>query len=320
MRGNVWVFAEEPLEESLKLVAEARTLADSMKVEVDVLAFDLKEEPEVFGRYGANKVFTCRLEEGENIFRNPIYAETVSRLAKTRKPALILFPSTPNGEDVAARVAAKLGSGFISNCLEIFFENGVLKARKPVYEDKAHAVMAWTGCETAIATMRTSLLELKESRTGRPKMVRVEPAKVDVGVRFAGRIKADPKLVDVSEADVVIGVGRGVSPESMKLVEDLAEALKASIGGTRAALDKGLIPYERQIGISGKKIAPKLYVACGISGSPYHTLGIKNARFTIAINLDKSAPIVKTADLTLIGDVQTCIPAILKKLGGRRYG
>ena len=161
---------------------------------------------------------------------------------------------------------------------------------------------------------------------GKPDKRRVASEKelsvqIDQGclkTRVIRSIPADPRSIDLTEADMIVSGGRGVgSEEAFALLEDLAGAIGASVGGSRAAADLGWIPHDRFIGLSGKKVAPRLYLAAGISGAGYHTMGIKGSENIIAINNDKGAEIFKLAHLAIAGDFKTLLPVLTEKI--RRY-
>lgn len=136
--------------------------------------------------------------------------------------------------------------------------------------------------------------------------------------RVIRSIPADPRTVDLMEADMIVSGGRGVgSKEAFALLEDLAGVMSASVGGSRVAADLGWIPNDRFVGLSGKKVAPALYLAAGISGASYHNMGIKGSENIIAINIDKGAEIFRLAHMAVAGDFQTVVPILTEKI--RRY-
>jgi electron transfer flavoprotein alpha subunit len=154
----------------------------------------------------------------------------------------------------------------------------------------------------------------KIDKSRRAEIIRVDApvAPENIRTRVRGRIRADPKTVDVSEAQIVVAGGRGaVTADSFDMVWKLADLLGGSVGGTRPAVDSGCIPLERQIGQSGKTISPRLYIACGISGQVHHTVGIKDSKTIIAIDKDRNAPIFKMADLGVVADLSEMFPAII---------
>jgi electron transfer flavoprotein alpha subunit len=158
-----------------------------------------------------------------------------------------------------------------------------------------------------IVTVNPDFLELEETEQTKEIRIIDIPVKIEenaVKIQSVAFIKADPKTVEVNEADAVIGIGKGLGETShLKVIENLADLLCAPIGGTRIARDKGWIPFSRQIGVSGKKISPKLYLALGISGSNHHVEGIRDSKIIVAVNTDRNAPITKVSDLVLIGDL-----------------
>ena len=250
------------------------------------------------------------------------YSHVISQLVCNHEPIGLVFGATAVGMDLAPRVARKLGGSVISNCkaLEVG-EGGRLTARKSIYGGNVDATFV-SLAEPFVVTIDQKLFELDTGKNGHATFVK--EIEVDL-VTFLppceslGRIDADPKDLDISEAEIVIGLGRGINNVAqLEMIEELAHLLRAGIGGTRPAVDDGWVTPQRQIGVSGKDISPNLYLACGVSGAPHHLAGVKESKHIVAINTDKAAPIFKVADLGVVGRVEEIIPLLINQIKNRQ--
>jgi len=323
-RGEVWVFAEykegKLKEDSLKLACEGRALANRLGKELSIvlIGYKIQEFAEAFNPYSVDKVFVIEDKLLEK-YNGEAYSQILTNLAKRYEPSVVLFGATSTGNDLAPRIAAALEVSLFANCIEFDLDaKGKIVARKPMHGGKIHATITQCSKETFLATVDPNVLELKKDREiKKPQIidVKMEIRPETIKTKPIDYIKADPRTVDVAEAEIVIALGRGLRrAEHMKIIEELADVLRASIGGTRPAVDEGWIPPERQIGSSGKDISSILHIACGISGSGHYQSGIRDAKFTVAINLDRSARIFKIADLAIVGSLHEVVPALTKKL------
>jgi electron transfer flavoprotein alpha subunit len=321
---GVWVFADhsdgEIKENSLLVVCEGRKLAHRLGEEFSVIL--VGRDPKVLMQqlelYGVDNTFVVEDEFLEN-YISEIYTDVVANLATRYMPSVILFDTSSKGADLASRVASKLDKGIVTNCIEFSVnKEGKLTARKPIHNGKVDATITWLCEKPFIATVNPEVLELervKEPKKVRKVLVKPKIDKDEMRIRPIDYIKADPRSVDIVEADVVIGIGKGLGgKEHLDVIEKLADLLGASIGGSRIAVDKEWIPSSRQIGSSGKTISPKLYLALGISGSHQHTVGIRDSKLVAAINIDGQAPILKNADIGIVGDLHEVVPALNRKL------
>jgi electron transfer flavoprotein alpha subunit len=317
----VWVFVEHARGEvervTLELLGEARRLAGETggAVGAVVLGRDLESLLEVLARYGADRIYAfedTRLER----YDPDLFCGSVGSLCAELEPTLFLFPATTTGEDLAARIAFEREWPIASRCVNFRFRDGRLEIVRPVLGGKAHEVLAPAVPGPVLATVPPDVIGLDSPGPARSvpierrPLVPAAPSKIALGPY----VPADPRTLDLVEAEIVVAAGRGVgSKENLRLVEDLAEALGGSVGGTRVVVDLGWLPRERQIGQTGKTVRPRLYVACGISGATQHTLGMKDSGAIVAINTDPGAPIFKIADLALQADVRELLPVLAAK-------
>jgi electron transfer flavoprotein alpha subunit len=245
-------------------------------------------------------------------------AEVVRRL----EPALLLCGHTFQGMDVAPWVAAKLDLPLLSNCVELRVDGDHLIAERLVYGQawQTRLRLPWKG--TVIATFaRRGGSDAAPTRTEAPSVETLEIDLDALGIRsrVTENVRPSEGDVDISRAEVVVGVGRGVRDRSnLALAEELAEALGGVIACSRPLVDLEWMPYERQVGVSGKSIRPKVYVACGISGAAQHLAGIGDAETIVAINRDAKAPLFRVAHYGVVADLLEMIPALTEEARRRR--
>ncbi len=236
------------------------------------------------------------------------------------QPLCLLLPATATGADIAGRVAARLQRGLLANCVEIEWLEGGLHVRRDVYAGRAHAVLTPASPAPWIVTLDPTVTHGNDFPAGSPlieELCAAAAAADEGGPSECWRLAA--RELDVTDADVVLSVGKGVEAGStLPMVFELAELLDAAVGGSREAVFAGMVPRERQIGASGKWVAPKVYVALGISGSSYHLMGIRDARHVAAVNLDAGAPMLERAEWGAVADVDLVIPALLRCLAADR--
>jgi electron transfer flavoprotein alpha subunit len=249
------------------------------------------------------------------------HAHILKELIVKYGPSIIMIGATPVGTELAARIAAKLRLPCITEVKKLSFSDRRLSIGKSGFNDKVYLNFDFSPKKTVIVTILPGDMERDEVQEHvEPEIIRENvPAPLDkMHTTNKHFIKGDPREIDLEEAQVVIAVGKGVGTEGFARLEQLANILGASIGATRPLVDEGIVPHDRQIGITGKSVAPKVLIACGISGAREFTGGIENAKLTIAINTDPKARIFKAADMSVLGDVNEVIPALIEKLTKKR--
>jgi electron transfer flavoprotein alpha subunit len=257
-------------------------------------------------------------------YDSQIYTAALVDLYRQQPAGLILFSATANGMDLAPRLAAVLGLAYYADCIQVkAAPQGGLRYTHPTHQEKIYTTYATAQGASAVASLRPGVIGVDKPRSVRtPQQTVFNPdLSEDRGqVKLVQRIPGDPKLVDLSTADKIVSGGRGVgSAQDWKLIEDLADALGASVGASRVAVDLGYAARSRLVGQTGKSVHPRLYFAAGISGV-FHHLGAIDAENLIAINTDRSAPIFKRAGLGVVSDLHTVIPALLRRLRGENPG
>ncbi len=229
------------------------------------------------------------------------------------KPHLIIFPASVTGSDIAGRVAAKLGCVFLSGCVSMEWQNDSLSVRREIYGQRAHQVLRPSGPPPWVVSLDVCVLHPNDLPGSQMEIENLAGSVVleDCEIpRETWRLAA--RDLDVSEADLVLSVGKGVDAENvLPQVYKLAELLDAAVGGSREAVFTHMLDRDRQVGASGKWIAPQVYVALGISGSSYHLMGIKGAKHVAAINIDPNAPMFERAEWVGVADLAGVVSAMI---------
>jgi len=323
---GIWVFAEhrkgELLDVSLELLGEGQRLAQRLGGEVAAILLGQGVEAlaKTVARYGASKVYLVEDERLEE-YAGEAYVQVIAGLIERYKPRIVLAGSTWKVCDFLPYVAARLRMAFAANYTRLTTgEKGALQVIRPIYGGKLDGVysIAPHRASSLAVTVRPGAIGIaKPKEDGEAKLIRVE-TRLDwqrIRTRVVELIKGDPKKMDISQAEIIVAVGRGIgSAEKLASIDALADVLGASIAGTRPAVDAGWVPFERQVGQTGKSVSPKLYIACGISGAIQHTAGMKDSEHIIAINKDPEAPIFKICDLGIVGDVHEVLPKLVANL------
>lgn len=323
---DIWVVAEvedgalTPV--SLEMMGKARELAAALGAYVHsvLLGEGLEDLAQELIHRGADGVYLAddpRLAE----YHLETYAKVLSDLLQEQKPEIILFGATALGQELAPRLAQRLGMGLISDCLALSIDETerVLSARHPVYDGEYFHVSTFLGTKPQIATVRPGAFRLPfadEYRYGDVEEVAVNLEGVEdkVKVLSVSTEEARPQ-VPLSQARVIVAGGRGMGDaEGFALVEELARTLGGQVAGSRGAFDEGWISEEHLVGLGGATVRPDLYVACGISGDIHHYFAMQEAKFVVAINKNPNAPIFKIADIGIVGDPKEVIPPLLAEL------
>ncbi len=317
---------------------EALGLAKSLgAASVVVLGSGVDEVVKAAFEHGADEVLAA--DNGAlTDFRVEPYASTLSALAASQSPDLILLPTTARTRELAAMVGVDLNTGVLTDVTALEASGDQLTATRPIYEGKLLEKVVCTG-KPVIATVRGRAFPKPEpdaSKSGTATQVEVQ---ADALTEVTG-YSASESAVNLGDAGVIVSGGRGVSnnpslqppagldekqaelwraQQGFALITELANVLGGAVGASRAAVDAGYIPYSHQVGQTGKVVTPDLYIACGISGAIQHLVGMRNAKLVVAINKDSDAPIFKQARYGVVGDLFQIVPALTeafrKKLG-----
>ena len=248
------------------------------------------------------------------------YCIALKQAIESAKPQLVLFPHTYQVRDFAPKLAAMLGKGMIGDCIGYRIENGKLEFFRQMFQGKTAADVTFLGEGPWFASFQSGAFradQLKASDSGaRPiHRVTIELKAEQIRTKPLELFKEAKSAVDLTQAPLIVAVGRGIkAPENIPQAEAVAKAMGAEIAASRPICDEGWLPMERQIGSSGQTVAPKLYLALGISGAIQHVVGMKGARTIVAINKDQNAPIFEIADYGVVGDIFEIMPALTEEL------
>jgi electron transfer flavoprotein alpha subunit len=309
--AKIWVYAElnqgKLQATALELMAKARELGD---VEAVALGSGAKSAAATLGKHGAKVVYVNEDKAFDDFIAEPA-TDALAALHKTHSPDLILFAFTSDSRDVAGRLAARLEVGLISNAGDVVAKDGGFVAKVPYFGGAKMASMR-ANKKPAIILVRPKSFEASEAGgTAEIKEVDAAIGADSKRARIVERVVEASEKVKLEDAKVVISGGRGMGgPDNFPLLEALAAALGGAVGASRAVVDAGWVPYAMQVGQTGKSVRPGVYIAVGISGAMQHTVGMKASKIIIAINKDAEAPIMKMADLGVVGDALKIVPAL----------
>jgi electron transfer flavoprotein alpha subunit len=321
MANDVWVYIEHKAGEttpmSFELLGIGKTMANQLGS--GLCAFVIGENVENISKeafqFGAAKVYSV---EG-GIFKSfnaEAYSKAASFLLNKHKPEVALFRATSQGTDVAAASAANLGFGLCTDSIGINVEGGQIKLTRAAFGGNYTVTVVNEKAKPQIATLRPKAFAMPKkdvSKSGEVVKETFTIAEADLNTKFLEFIKSQV-MVNLVEADIIVAGGRGTGgPEGFNILKDLANMLGGAVGASRAAVDSGWIPYEHQVGQTGKTVKPKIYIACAISGAIQHLAGMRTSDCIVAINKDPEAPIFKSANIGIVGDYKAVVPKILEK-------
>jgi electron transfer flavoprotein alpha subunit len=302
---------------SLGALSKAAEL-DGGDVAAVVVGSGVRELAGQAGRFGAGIVFVADADAFEKPLPQP-RVDAIAQLVREHGFDTVIFAASVLSADVAAGLAARLDAGLNWDLVDLVREDGRLVGKRPALGDTVVADVGWTS-EPRLALIRSGTFEPKETG-GEAKLESFDVSLEDfsesaVMVEQAHEESSGPSIED---ADVIVAGGRGLGgPEKFSLVEELAQALGGAVAATRAVVDAGWYPYAAQVGQTGKTVAPKLYVACGISGAIQHKVGMQSSSTIVAINKDPNAPIFDFADLGVVGDLNEIVPKLTELVRTRR--
>lgn len=321
---EVWILAEQregELEEiTLELASAGHRIANKLDYELCVVIFEEQVAglADSLASYNLYRVYTINdslLKE----YTAEAYIETLSNLIEEETPEILLCGATPFGSDLASGLAARLETGLISDCVFLdVSDDSLLLGTKTVYDDRLQATIICPIGRPQIATLSPGISDIKPPRVGRKAEVITvipQPGPVERQARVTGTAKADLKTIRLDQAEVIVAGGRGIGgPEGFHVLEKLAELLGGCVGASLVATDNGWVSADKHIGQTGVIVAPRLYMAVGISGSIYHIMGMKDSKVIVAINRDRNAPIFRLADMGIVGDWQEIVNVMISYL------
>ncbi len=322
MAKGIWVFAEVKegniRKITFELLSQGRKMAGKLGEELVavLLGSGVEKLTDRLAEY-ADKVF---LVDNPALaqYTTDGYTSVLTNLLKEHQPSIFLCGATVTGKDLAPRLATRLQTGLATDCTGLSIgEDGVMVAKRPVYTGKAFIELTYPAGRPQMASVRPNVLEMTAPEAGKKGSVIKVDAKIDPGslrTTVLEVIKSAAAKVDLTEAEIIVSGGRGMKgPENFKILEELAEVIKATVGASRAAVDSGWRDHGDQVGQTGKVVTPNLYIACGISGAIQHLAGMGSSKIIVAINKDPDAPIFQKADYGIVEDLFKVVPVLTQE-------
>ncbi len=303
-----------------ELLGKGKELATTLSepIYAVVIGSGLSKAAEELIKRGADKVFVYD-HPVLATYRDDPYSQILAEATQELKPSIFLIGATSIGRTLGPRVASKLRTGLTADCtgLDIDQETRLLLQTRPAYGGNIMATIYTQNSRPQMATVRYKVMtEAQPDPARRGEIVNkpVDPARIQDRVKVLA-FEAAKEQVNIVDADIVVSGGKGLGePKGFELVKQLADALGGAVGASRPTVDEGWIEYRHQVGLSGRTVRPKLYLACGISGSVQHQAGMKTSDVIIAINKDKEAPICRISTLAAIGDLYEVVPRLIERI------
>jgi electron transfer flavoprotein alpha subunit len=325
MQTDIWIWVHHRdgiIEDiTLGLIAEARRLLTEIRDEGTITAVALgtrlKDELERLNTYGVNRVLYVE-DRSLCFYHGEHFARILVELVEKYQPSFFLMTHTVETSDLGARLSALLEAALVTRAMDLTIDDQkhpvVVRpvANGYIFEDVRFNSTPY------IVTFLPTVLNFPERKEGKNIMILKEPLPIlskELKTKVLRRIEADPESLDLEEADIIVTGGRGVGKgDAFEIIHELAAAFGASVAGTRPVIDWQILPYDRQIGQTGKSVTPRLIINCGISGANEYTAGMEKSRKVIAINTDRLARIFRFADLGIVGDVHEVLPLLISHL------
>lgn len=302
---------------SLEIVAAAQAISKETgwTVEVVLPGNQTAALAQDLAAYQVDKVYDLEAPSLE-AYTSDAYVHALKQFILSQEPKLVLFPHTYQVRDFAPRLALALDRTLISDAIGYKHENGKLLFTRQMFQGKFVADVAFSGDAPWLATLQIGTYRADQAEPGSAPVERVEAAQPPAMRITPHEVFQEAKqAVDLSQAEIIVAIGRGIKEQkNVAIAEDLAKALGGELAASRPICDNGWLPLERQIGSSGQTVAPKLYIALGISGAIQHIVGMKGARTIVAINKDVEAPIFEIADYGIVGNLFDVVPALTEEI------
>ena len=321
---DIWVFLEQKNGKvqsvSYELLGKARELAGKLNCKVSGVLIGNKMEPQLDELIfcGADSIYLVEAPELAN-FQDEPYTNILVELVRKHKPEVLLCGATNIGRSLISRVAINIKAGLTADCtgLDIDPDKKILLQTRPAFGGNIMATIISPNYRPQMATVRHKVFApMAPDRKRKGKIIResFDSSLYISRTKLLDIVEEVESLVNLAEADIIVSGGRGMGgPENFKIIEELARVLGAGVGSSRAAVDAGWMPYSHQVGQTGRTVAPKIYIACGISGQIQHLVGMQSSKIIVAINKDPEAPIFKVATYGIVGDLFQVVPALTNR-------
>lgn len=302
----------------LELLAKGKELANKLGESLAVILPGKDVEhlvPELF-HYGADIVYLCQHELLEK-YSTEGYTSVIASVIAAEKPSIVLYGATPNGRDLAPRIAARLALGLTADCTALNINSSrQLVQTRPAFGGNIMASILSPYTRPQMSTVRPGVFRKPKedlTREGVVKNVEVTLKPVSIRTKIVEEILSEDEGINIEEANILVSVGRGIgSKENIKTVREMADLINGTVSGSRALVDLGWLPHPQQVGQSGKTVSPTLYIALGISGAIQHLVGMSSSDTIVAINKDPEAGIFDVADFGIVGDIMEIVPEFIQ--------
>lgn len=327
---GVFVFAEQRDRKvqkvAFELVGKGKQLAKDLNTTVTavLLGKDMADEAKRLCYAGADNVIYVN-DDMLDVYMTEPYVYTMHKIIMDKKPEIVIYGATAIGRDMAPRISARVHTGLTADCTGLAVEADDQDPKKlnlmmtrPAFGGNLMATIACPNNRPQMATVRPGVMQAAKYSEQNP--VNIEEYKIDIpkeckNVEILDVTKIIQQRMNIEDAKVLVSGGRGMhGPENYPMIEELADLLGGTISASRAAVDAGWVPKDRQVGQTGKTVRPNLYIACGISGAIQHLAGMEESDFIIAINKDETAPIFDVADVGIVGDIFKVVPMLIEEL------
>lgn len=309
---NVMVYVETAEGKPVNAGLEMLTAAKSVAEKVTAVVIGAADAAATAIAYGADDAITVEADG----FNAEAHAAIVVELVKKYAPEMVFVGATPVGKDLGARVAAKLKAGCVTDVIGIKEADGKFVFTAPLYGGTIYSDVTVDG-DVVVAIIRGGVFKkAEEPDMAKQGTITAETVEIaDLRAKIVNSVQEISESVNLEEAEIIVAGGRGVgSAENYELVKELASLLGGVVGATRPVIEEGWVSRAHQVGQSGKIVAPKLYIACGISGATQHVSGIMNSGYIVAINKDEDAPIFDVANVGIVGDVMKVLPVMIEEI------
>lgn len=311
--GSFKKAAFETVSTAAKLAADLNTQAVGV-----VVGSGIEGVAAELGKYGVSKVIVIDDPVLAN-YSTEAYTQALDEAIKKENAKTLLLSATAMGRDLSARIAARLKAGLASDVTQVDAAGGKMTMTRPIFAGKAFQKISITS-QVQVITLRPNVFKARETG-GSAAVEKIAVSFKPVRAKVKDTVVESGKKIELTEAEIIVSGGRGLKgPENWNMISELAGALGAAQGASRAVVDAGWRPHEEQVGQTGKTVSPTLYVAVGISGAIQHLAGMSSSKVIVAINSDAEAPIFKIADYGIVGDAFEILPALtgeIAKLKGK---